>query len=201
DRVNRSTTSAQSFSVISPDLTRGNGGVDGSVYGTITALAVAKSNSAVLYAGTDDGRVWITRNTGGSWTEITAGLPTRWITRIAVDPGNADLAYVTVSGFRNGDVAAHVFRTSNGGSTWQDISGNLPDAPVSDIVIDPRDAGILYVATDVGVFASADAGASWSPVGTGLPLVPISDIDAVVSGSSTVLTVATFGLSMYRATV
>ncbi|HEY3001655.1 MAG TPA: exo-alpha-sialidase, partial [Kribbellaceae bacterium] len=129
NRLNRSVNSAASWSPISPDLTHGDGSSDGYPFGTITAVAVAKTNGAVIYAGTDDGRMWITRNTGGSWTEITAGLPTRWITSVAVDPTNANLAYVTVSGYRNGDNGAHVWRTADGGSTWRDISGDLPNAP------------------------------------------------------------------------
>ncbi|HZN74140.1 MAG TPA: glycosyl hydrolase [Micromonosporaceae bacterium] len=198
NRVNRSTNSAASWTVISPDLTRGSGGTGGAVFGTITALAVAKSSASTIYAGTDDGRVWITRNTGSSWTEITAGLPTRWITRIAVDPASADIAYVSVSGYRNGDPGAHVFRTANGGASWTDISAGLPDAPVNDLVLDPRNPAILYAGTDVGVWARTAS--TWAPVGTALPLVPISDLEATDTGTATVLTAATYGLGMYRTT-
>jgi hypothetical protein len=200
NRLNRSTSSAATWTVISPDLTRGNGGVGGYPFGTITTIAAARSDGRVIYVGTDDGRVWITRNTGGTWTEITAGLPTRWITRVAVDPTDANLAYVTVSGFRNGDPAAHVFRTTNGGATWQDISGNLPDAPVNDLVLDPRNRLRLFTATDVGVFVSTDGGGTWSQSGTGLPMVPVSDLEATDTGTATVLTAATFGLGIYRLT-
>jgi len=199
NRVNRSTNSAAGWTAISPDLTRGNGGVGGAVFGTVTTLAVARSNSQVIYAGTDDGRVWITRNTGGSWTEITAGLPTRWITHIEVDPASADTAYVSVSGYRNGDPGAHVFKTTTGGTSWQDISAGLPDAPVNDVALDPRNAAVLYAAGDVGVFARV-ANGTWSPVGSGLPLVPISDLDAVAAATTTVLTAATYGLGFYRTT-
>jgi hypothetical protein len=198
NRLNRSTNSAASWTAISPDLSHGPGGVDGYPFGTITTVAAARTSPSTIYAGTDDGRMWITRNTGGSWTEITAGLPTRWITRVTVDPTDANLAYVAVSGFRNGDPAAHVFRTANGGSTWQDISGNLPDAPVNDLVLDPRDRTRLYAASDVGVFLTTDTGATWTAAGTGLPLVPISDVEAIDTGTTTVLTAATFGLGMYR---
>ncbi|MCW2504525.1 MAG: hypothetical protein JWO79_2809 [Actinomycetia bacterium] len=200
NRLNRSVNSAASWSAISPDLTHGDGGTGGYPFGTITAVAVAKANPAVIYAGTDDGRVWITRNTGGSWTEITAGLPTRWMTSIAVDPANADVAYVTVSGYRSGDNGAHVWRTANGGTTWRDISGNLPNAPVNRLVLDPRTPAVLYVASDVGIFSSPNGGTSWQALGSGLPAVPVADLDVLASGSSTVLTAATFGLGMYRLT-
>jgi photosystem II stability/assembly factor-like uncharacterized protein len=198
NRVNRSTNSAATWSAISPDLTHGAGGVGGATFGTVTTLAVARSDSRVIYAGTDDGRAWITRNTGGSWTEITAGLPNRWITRVDVDPTNANTAYLSVSGYRNGDPGAHVFKTTNGGGTWQDLSAGLPDAPVNDVVLDPRNPAILYAATDVGVFALS--GGAWAPVGSGLPLVPVADLDAVASGATTTLTAATYGLGFYRTT-
>ncbi|HEU5469244.1 MAG TPA: glycosyl hydrolase [Actinophytocola sp.] len=198
NRLNRSTNSAATWTAISPDLSRGPGGIDGYPFGTITTHAAARISPATIYVGTDDGRMWITRNTGGTWTEITAGLPTRWITHVTVDPTDANLAYVSVSGFRNGDPAAHVFRTSNGGSSWQDISGNLPDAPVNDLVLDPRDRTRLYAATDVGAFLTTDNGATWTTPGTGLPLVPISDLEATDTGSTTVLTAATYGLGIYR---
>jgi photosystem II stability/assembly factor-like uncharacterized protein len=201
NRLNRSTNSAQTFTVISPDLSHGSGGTGGYPYGKITTIAVARSNSATIYAGTDDGRVWITRNTGGAWSEITAGLPTRWITRVAVDPTDANLAYVSVSGFRNGDPAAHVFRTTTGGTAWTDISGNLPDAPVNDVVIDPRNRLRLFAATDVGVFVTTDNGATWAPAGTSLPMVGVADLEATDTGSVTVLTAATYGLGMYRLTL
>lgn len=197
NRLNRSVNRAATWTVISPDLSRGGGGIDGYPFGTITTHAAAPSSPSTLYVGTDDGRMWITRNTGGTWTEITSGLPTRWITRVTIDPTDANLAYVSVSGFRNGDPAAHVFRTVNG-STWQDISGNLPDAPVNDLVLDPRDRTRMYAATDVGVFVTVDTGTTWTAAGTGLPLVPISDLEATNTGTSTTLTAATFGLGMYR---
>ena len=117
-----------------------------------------------------------------------------------MDPANANTAYVSVSGYRNGDPGAHVFTTTTGGTAWQDISAGLPDAPVNDLAIDPRNATVLYAATDVGVFARTGSG-SWTPVGSGLPLVPIADVDAAASGTATVLTAATFGLGFYRASV
>jgi hypothetical protein len=200
NRVNRSTNSAASWTVISPDLTHGQDGTGGATFGTVTTLAVARSDGRVIYAGTDDGRAWITRDTGGTWTEITTGLPTRWLTHIEVDPANANTAYVSVSGYRNGDPGAHVFKTTTGGTAWQDISAGLPDAPVNDLTVDPRNTTVLYAATDVGVYTRA-AGGGWTPVGTGLPLVPVADLDAAASGTVTVLTAATFGLGFYRTTV
>ncbi|GAA0211235.1 exo-alpha-sialidase [Saccharothrix mutabilis subsp. mutabilis] len=191
NRLNRSTNSAQTFSVISNDLTHGT-------WATISAIGVAKSDGRVVYAGTEDGRMWVTRDTGTTWREITAGLPTRFITRVTVDPTDANLAYVTVSGYRNGSDLAHVFRTSDGGTTWTDISGNLPDAPVNEIVQDPLNRSILYVGSDVGAFVSTNGGGNWSPLGTDLPIVPVTDIAPSVASGQTVLTAATYGLGIYQ---
>jgi Sortilin, neurotensin receptor 3, len=198
NRLNRSTNSAATWTAISPDLSHNSGGLDGFPFGTITCIAVSPSSPSTIYAGTDDARLWITRNTGASWTEITAGLPTRWMTHITIDPTDPNLAYVSVSGFRNGDPTAHVFRTTTAGSSWTDISTNLPDAPVNDLVLDPRNRNLLYAATDVGVFSTTDIGTTWTPVGTALPLVPIADLEATNTGTTTTLTAATFGLGMYR---
>ncbi|MGQ0837569.1 proprotein convertase P-domain-containing protein [Actinokineospora sp.] len=191
NRVNRSTNSAAGFTVISPDLTS-------TTWGTISAIGVSKSDARVIYAGTDDGKLWVTRNTGTTWTDVTAGLPTRYVTRVTVDPTDANLAYVTVSGYRNGSSAAQVFRTTNGGATYQTISGNLPDAPVNDIVLDPQNRTTLYVGTDVGAFTSTNGGANWAPIGTGMPLVPVTDLETSVSTGQTVITAATYGLGIYQ---
>lgn len=196
NQLNRSTNSAQSFTAISGDLSRGSSG--SSSYNTISTIAVAKTSGSTIYVGTDDGRMWITRNTGGSWTEITSGLPNRWITRVAVDPTDANLAYVTLSGYRNGESDAHVYRTGNGGSTWQNISGNLPDAPVNDIVLHPQDRTTLFVGTDVGVFTSSNGGVSWQPAGTGLPQVSVMDLETSISSGTVQLTAGTYGLGVYR---
>ena len=100
-------------------------------------------------------------------------LPRRWVTRIVADPDDAAVAYVTFSGFRNEDRAAYVLKTVDGGTSWTDITGDLPRAPVNVLAL----AGaILLVGTDVGVFLSPDAGATWLRAGDGLPEAPVMDI-------------------------
>jgi photosystem II stability/assembly factor-like uncharacterized protein len=192
--VNRSINGGQTWTAISPDLTGGdpNPG-DSYPFGTVTTVAAAKSDPMVLYAGTDDGRVWFTRNRGGSWTRSTdPDLPNRWVTRVAVDPTDADVAYVTFSGFRNGDDTPYVLRSGDGGVSWTDITGNLPQAPVN--AIDAH--GRLIVATDVGVFLSDDGGAKWLRLGRGLPRAPVLDIR--VHEPSKTLHAATFGRGMWK---
>jgi photosystem II stability/assembly factor-like uncharacterized protein len=196
-RVYRSTDQGGSWIPISPDLTGGPYGGSGAlVYGTITTLAVAPSNHDVIYAGTDDARVWVTTNGGADWTDVSAGLPTRWVTRVAVHPQDAAVAYVALSGYKEGSADPHVFRTTDGGAGWSDVSGNLVQAPVNDLVVDALDPSRLFAATDVGVYATLDAGATWFPLGTGLPVLPIADIALHEAGH--VLVAFTHGRSAWR---
>ncbi|HEU4727138.1 MAG TPA: hypothetical protein VFT22_04600 [Kofleriaceae bacterium] len=193
----RSTDSAASWTAISGDLTNGNQGVGGVVFGTITTIAVAPSNRNTIYIGTDDGNVWVTRDTGRTYLRVDLTLPDLWVTRLAVDPDDDAIAYATFSGFRVDEPLAHVFRTTNHGGTWSDISGDLPDAPVNKIEIDPRRSSTLYVGTDVGVFVSHDTGASWTPLGTGMPDgVVVTDLK-LVPGSPPTLLAATYGRSIF----
>jgi hypothetical protein len=165
-------------------------------YGTITTISVSKTAPDTIYLGTDTGRVWKTEDGGTTWVEfVDKGLPTRWVTRVAVDPDDSKTAWVTFSGFRNGEDAAHVFLTTDGGETWQNVSGNLPNAPVNDIVIDKaRDT--VYVGTDVGLFHLKNDKKNWGAVGTGLPLAPVLDIR--LHQPSSTLVASTFGRSMWK---
>jgi photosystem II stability/assembly factor-like uncharacterized protein len=195
ERVYRSTNRAASFSAISPDLSNGPGGGN-RVFGTVTTIAVAPTNSAVIWAGTDDSNVWVTTNSGTSWTEVSAALPARWVTRVAVDPTAANVSYVTISGFRWDEPLPHVFRSTSWGATWSDISANLPEAPVNDLVVDPQSTSTLYVATDFGVYRSTDVGGSWSAFGSGLPNVVVSDLR--LHAPTHTLVAGTYGRSMWK---
>ena len=196
-RLFRSTNSAASWTAISDDLTNGNQGTGGVVFGTITAIAVAPSDRNTIYIGTDDGNLWVTRDTGRTYLRVDITLPRLWVTRVAVDPTDDATAYVTFSGFRVDQPLAHVFRTTDHGGHWSDISSDLPDAPVNSVAVDPRDSSTLYVGTDVGVFVSRDVGASWSPLGAGLPDgVVVTDMK-LLPGPPVTLLAATYGRSIF----
>ena len=164
-------------------------------YGTITTIAVAPSDPQTIYVGTDDGNVQLTTDGGTNWLNITGSLPKRWVTRIAVDPLNALHAFVTLSGYRHDSYQPHVFETSQGGGLWNDISYNLPEAPVNDIIVDTLNYH-LYVATDVGVFAMDAHLNEWYNLANGLPNVPVTDLRLHYPSYS--LTAATYGRSMYN---
>jgi photosystem II stability/assembly factor-like uncharacterized protein len=192
--VYRSTNRAAFWSAISPDLTDGPSGGN-NTYATITTIAVAATDPDVIWAGTDDSNVWVTTNGGTNWTKVDAALPERWVTRVAVDPSDATISYVTISGFRWDDPLPHVFRSTNFGASWTDISSNLPEVPVNDIVLDPQSPQRLYVATDFGVFTSPGVGGPWSALGTGLPNVVVTDLE--LHDPTRSLVAGTYGRSMW----
>lgn len=194
NRLYKTANQAFSWQPVSPDLTNGDAG-SGVVYGTITTIAVAPSNSQFIYVGTDDGNVWQTADGGGNWTNISAGLPLRWVTRVAADPYDEQTVYVTLSGYRYDNYLPHVFRSTDGGGSWQDIAGDLPEAPANDIIVDPSLDSTLYLATDFGVFVTRNLGRNWSMLGDNLPNVPI--VDLRFHQPTRTLIAATYGRSMY----
>jgi photosystem II stability/assembly factor-like uncharacterized protein len=194
-RVHRSTNNALNWTPISPDLTGGPGrDHPRTVFGTITTIGIGKNDPNRLLAGTDDGRLWFSPNLGGSWTRVTdPDVPGTWVTRAVVDPLNALVGYATFSGFRaSGSSLPYVLKTTDGGETWTNIAGDLPQAPVNDIVVL---GSALYVGTDVGVFLSTDGGATWVTAGEDLPNVPVTDLEYRAASNS--LYAATFGRGIY----
>lgn len=192
ERVFRSTNGAASWTVISPDLTP----IAYPRLGTITTLAVAPTNSNVIWAGTDDGHVWVTTDYGNNWVDRTAGLPFRWVTRVVPDPTDENIAYVTFSGLKWKDPQPHIFRTSNQGLNWTDISSNLPDAPINAMAVDPQRPNVLFVGTDLGAYYSINSGQSWQYLSSALPLVSVYDMK--VHETANYLAIGTHARSMYK---
>jgi photosystem II stability/assembly factor-like uncharacterized protein len=191
NRLNRSTDNGQTWTPISPDLT-GGPSQDAYPFGTITTVEAAAADPRTIYVGTDDGRVWVTRDLGTTWTMVLSGQP--WVTRVAVDPAHASTVYVTLSGYRAGSFQPHVLVSHNFGASWRDLSGNLPQAPVNDIIL--ARFGLVYVATDQGVFVSFAGLNRWLRLGRDLPLVPVDDIEYDPAHNR--LVAATFGRGFYQ---
>ncbi len=191
--VYRSTNRGDQWTEISPDLT-GGGGNGNVIFGTVTTIGVSSVHPNIIYAGTDDAHVWVTRN-GSAWTDISAGLPQRNITRVTPDPVDSAAVFVSISGYRNVDEDAHLFYSTDFGAHWQSISGDLPTGPLNDVVRDPSVPGRLYVASDFGTYYSNDLGAHWMPLGLNLPRVPVMQL--VLHTPSHQLVAATYGRSMF----
>jgi len=194
NKVYKSTNRAVSWQAISPDLSNGPG-TGNLTYGTVTTIAASRANADYVYAGTDDANAWVTKDGGQQWDNISAGLPERWVTRVAADPYDAEKAFICLSGYRYDSYQPHIFMTQDAGNEWTDISGNLPEVPVNDIIIDPDLDSTLYIATDFGVYVTWDYGQLWHSLGTSLPNVPI--VDLRLHNPSRKLIAATYGRSMY----
>ncbi|WP_026451934.1 T9SS type A sorting domain-containing protein [Aequorivita capsosiphonis] len=187
-------TRAVSWSAISPDLTDGLHPSGSLAFGTLTAIAASYNNLDVIYTGSDDGNVNVTFDGGATWTDVSAGLPDQYITSIAMVPNDDLIAYVTVSGFKYLDYTPRVFKTTDGGQNWADISSNLPNIPANDIITYPAE-NILFVATDLNVWYSNDDGASWTILGNNLPFTVVMDLK--FHEPTKTLYAGTFGRAMH----
>lgn len=203
----KTTDYGHSWQIISPDLSRKRTGQPPSVpelsaqqqdkrRGVIYAVAASYKTTQTIWAGTDDGLVWITRDGGTHWTNITPpGIPA-WSKIAQIDASRFDdnTAYVAVNGMRINDMRPHAYVTHDGGKTWKDISAGLPDnAPVNAVREDPVQQGLLYAATERAVWTSLDDGAHWLPLEYNLPHTSMRDL--LVKDND--LIVATHGRSFW----
>ena len=193
------------YKVISPDLTRNEPGkIDAAGsgaenYGVIYSLAESPVKAGLLWAGTDDGRLWVTQNDGGNWTELTAKLPEpvrgQWIVRIEPGAKDAKVAYVVTNAYRSGDDRPFILRTADMGQTWQSVVGQglPPNDPVEVVREDPVNSNLLYAGTHFGLFASFDRGGHWLRIGD-LPNVRVDDLQ--IHPRTADLVIATHGRSI-----
>jgi photosystem II stability/assembly factor-like uncharacterized protein len=170
------------------DLTNGFTQFGGDV---LTCIGVGAADSGVIYTGSAQGRVMVSKNDGKNWKDITKGLPRRFITSITLDPADANKAYLTVSGFASG----HVFKTVDGGSNWNNISQTLPNIPINAFLIDPLRRETFYVGTDVGVYRSIDEGQTWHRFNNGLPPVVVTGFSSQAAGT---IQISTYGRGAYE---
>jgi hypothetical protein len=186
--------------VISPDLTRGKPGRSKHTGHTITALAESSLKAGLLYVGTDDGRIHVTNDDGGKWTELTDKVPdvpaARWITRIECSRFAEGTAYLTLDRHRQDDRAPYLFKTTDYGASWRPLAGNLPrEGPIYVIREDPRNSHLLYVGTEFGLYLSADAGRHWQRLENGFPTVAVHDL--LVHPRDRELVMATHGRGVF----
>jgi len=165
----RSPMRGESWQIISPDLTvneaaKRNGG--GNVtYATITTIDESPIVPGLLWVGTDDGNVQVSKDAGGTWTNVRdkiPGHPGFWISRVLASNAAPGTAYVTMTGLRNDDTHAFIYKTTDFGQTWASIAGNLPQEAINAVRESPRNGNVLFVGTDVGVHVTIDGGKSWT---------------------------------------
>lgn len=206
-RVYRTTNGGTLWNAVSSDLTGDAGGANGlgQSGSCISALAVAPTSSATIYAGTSGSgtsaaRMYVTvngTNATPTWTQITGSLPDRYVKWIAVDPTSAARAYVTFSGYNANTplTPGHIFYTTNTGSTWSNASGDLPDIPVNTLVVDSTNTNHLIAGTDLGVYESTNAGTNWLEANSGLARVSVAELDR---RGDAFLFAATHGRGMFK---
>ncbi len=198
-RLYRSFNRGDDWEAISGDLTRG--GRAGNVpYGTLTTLSESPLKFGLLYTGSDDGCIHLSRDGGDSWTRISDSLPAAvqklWVSRVIASAHEKSRVYASLNGYRNDDFTAYLFASENYGKTWQRIGADLPPEPVNAVREDPANANVLYVGTDHGLYVSLDRGASFQLLCPDLPAVPVHDL--AVQSKARELVVATHGRSLFK---
>ena len=149
-------------------------------YGNLETISESPFDAGLLYVGSDDGRVHVTRDGGGSWTDVTGNIPAlperTYVSRVVASAHDRGTVYATFDGHRNNDFAAHVYVSADYGESWRRIVDGLPATSVNVIAEHHRTAGLLFVGHELGVSVSVDGGERWMALDNGLPPVPVDDI-------------------------
>jgi hypothetical protein len=209
NRIFRSLDEGHTWEVVSPDLTRNDPtklGLSGGpisrdntgaeVYCTIFALAESQHERDVLWAGTDDGLLHLSRDRGRTWQPVTPPELPEWTLVSVLEPSLHDAAtcYVAATRYKLDDPRPYLFKTTDHGRTWKRITEGIPDGEITRVIReDPNRAGLLYAGTETGVWVSFDGGGAWQPLRSTLPVAPIHDLIV----KDTDLVVATHGRSFW----
>jgi hypothetical protein len=179
----RSTNRGDTWTEISADLTKNlperRGGSGNIQYATITTIDESPIVGGVIWAGTDDGNVQVTRDAGKAWTNVTdkiTGHPGYWVSRVIASHHDAATAYATVTGYRHDDFKPFVWKTTDYGATWTSLAGNLPNQAINVIREDRGNPNLLFVGTDFGLYGSLDGGKSWNRMKNGMTTNPVHDL-------------------------
>lgn len=205
--VLRSNDRGDTWTEISPDLSVNDparrGGTGNIQYGTITSLDESTIMPGLLWAGTDDGNVQVTRDNGRTWTNVrdnVPGHPGYWVSRVAPSFHDPAVAYLSVTGYRHDDFRPFLWKTSDYGKTWTSIAANLPtEAGINVILEDRKNPNFLAVGTELALFFSLDGGQSWTRVRGNMPTTPIYDLK--IHPRENELIVATHGRGIWIADI
>ncbi len=205
NKLMRSMDQGDSWTAISPDLT--HGGKPGNVaYGTLTTVSESPFQFGLIYTGSDDGKIAVTKNGGSDWQVISNSLPKDlWVSRIVASEHKKERVYATLNGYRWDDFATYIYVSDNYGQTWKNISAGIPISPVNVIIEDPSKENIIYVGTDNGAYVSMNGGESYNAFAkavsdkTTAPLPAVAVHDMKIQKKANHLLLGTHGRSIYRA--
>lgn len=198
-KLYRSMNQGKTWEAISDDLT--NGGKPGNVpYGTLSCFHESPLKFGLIYTGSDDGKISVTKDGGDNWTDIGKNLPQNlWVTRIQASAFSKPRVYVTLNGMRNDHFDSYIYASDDYGQNWDRIGSDLLAEPVNVIREDPVNENILYVGTDHGVYISLDRGKNFMGMNQTLPGVAVHDL--FIHPRDHKMVVATHGRSLYTADV
>jgi len=193
--LHRSMNQGKTWERISEDLT--SGAKEGNVaFGTLTTISESKFQFGLLYTGSDDGKIHVSKDGGVSWQLISDNLPQNlWVSRVVASQHKKERVYATLNGYRNDNFNSYVFVSEDFGNTWTSISNGLSQA-VNVIVEDSANENILYVGTDNGLFISLDKGITWQDFSNEMPKVAVHDV--VVQSKAKEVIIGTHGRSIYK---
>ncbi len=198
NKFHRSMQKGEDLETLSADLS--NGGKEGDVpFGTSTTLVESPLKFGLIYVGTDDGNIHVTKDAGYNWTKISGLLPKAmlgmYVSRVTPSAFKEGRVYVSLNGYRNDNFGAYIFMSEDYGATWTQLGNDLPSEPINVVTEDPKKENIIYVGTDNGLYASFDMGKTFMPLDNNLPRVPVHDI--VVQLRENELVIGTHGRSIY----
>jgi photosystem II stability/assembly factor-like uncharacterized protein len=197
--LHRSLDQGDNWEVISEDLTQG--GKKGNIaFGTITAISESPLKFGLIYAGSDDGLVHLSKNSGSTWDLISAELPQNlWISRVVASKHKKERVYLTLNGYRKDDFTPYVYMSNDYGKSWKNIASKIPASPVNVIIEDSENENLLFIGTDNGLYMSVNQGDSWESFQKGIPGVAVHDL--VIQPEAKDLLVGTHGRSIYKVNI
>lgn len=199
NKFHRSMKQGNDWQTLSGDLTKG--GRKGNVpYGTLTMIHESPLKFGLIYVGTDDGNIHVSKDGGYNWTKVSDKLPENmWVSRVVASAHQEGTVYASLNGYRWDDFNSYVYASFDYGKSWNQIGKNLPKEPVNVIKEDPKNANVLYVGTDHGVYVSLDKGQTFMGMTKDLPAVPVHDL--VIHPKANDLIIGTHGRSFYIAPI
>lgn len=201
----RSMQRGDNWQEISPDLTTndavkiaGKGHIQ---YCTITTISESPVTPGIIWVGTDDGKVWLTKDYGASWADLTqkivlAGGPENyWVSRVFASNFKEGTAYISKTGYRRDDFRPFLYKTTDFGETWTAINGNLPNKPINVVYEDRKNPNLLFLGTDMGVYITINGGKKWVYMRNNMPTIAVQDL--LVHPRENDLVVGTYGRGLY----